>query len=463
MGSNHNDIAIRLLIVIVSAIFAVEVGSHLLVVSALPGLPGLAAGLVDGLILSVVLYPVLVLWFLRPLQTEIRERRQAEEERKHLLEQTRASNEELLVASLKAQEQADEAERRAAEMKALLESMEEGVTILDSAGSTLLMNQAARDLSGMTAEEIGGAFEGPLFHIQKPDGTPLNPDEWPVNRILRGERVIDMEMVYVRPDGSKRQIINSGSAISGEGGQIVLAILVSRDVTRLRESEQLRQELVSIISHDLRNPLTVILGHAEALKRMQGKARRKGPEGRSVDFIAKSAWRVNAMVQDLVDSARLESGQLHLEQQPVDLSLAMAELLQRESPLTGWERVRVEIPADLPLLDADPDRLERVMINLLTNALKYSPPEGEVLVGAEPAEGQVTVSINDQGAGISREDLPHIFDRFYRAGGGQRAEGTGLGLHITKMLVEAHGGRIWVESEPGKGSKFYFSIPLAET
>jgi len=179
----------------------------------------------------------------------------------------------------------------------------------------------------------------------------------------------------------------------------------------------------------------------------------------SANAIITSARRMNAMIQDLVDLTRLEAGQVRLARQPVELQSFIWDLLERSKPVMDVRRIRLEIPADLPAVSADPGRLERILTNLLTNALKYSPPDTEVIVRAVRTDEEIQVSVTDRGVGIAPEDLPHIFERFYRARGVRKVEGLGLGLYITKMLVEAHGGRIWVESELGRGSTFYFTLP----
>ncbi len=168
------------------------------------------------------------------------------------------------------------------------------------------------------------------------------------------------------------------------------------------------------------------------------------------------------MIQDLVDSTRLESGQLHLEMQPTGLAAFVSDLLQRSAGVLETRRVRAKVTACLPLLEVDPNRLERMLLNLLSNALKYSDPDSEVVLGAEPMGEQVRVFVADTGMGIADQDLPHVFDRFYRSQSMRKTDGLGLGLYITRMLVEAHGGRIWVESERGKGSTFYFTLPAAK-
>ncbi|MBI2952921.1 MAG: hypothetical protein HYY30_01300 [Chloroflexi bacterium] len=226
-----------------------------------------------------------------------------------------------------------------------------------------------------------------------------------------------------------------------------------------RRSAQL-SEFTDLLAHDIRAPLSIVLGQAQLIVRA-AEAGEKDKVVQSAQAVTTSARRMNAMIQDLVDSTRLETGQVQLERQPVVLKEFVADLLGRARAAMDVGRVRVEIPADVPPVSADPNRLERILLNLLSNALKYSPPETEVLVRARKMDGEVIVSVADRGMGIAPEDQAHIFERFYRTKGARKAEGLGLGLYITRMLVEAHGGRIWVESELGKGSTFYFTLPIA--
>ncbi|MBI2953982.1 MAG: sensor histidine kinase [Chloroflexi bacterium] len=237
-----------------------------------------------------------------------------------------------------------------------------------------------------------------------------------------------------------------------------LAHVLNRMADEIRSRDEQRKDFINAVSHDLRSPLTIIRGQAQLIQRAPD---REELVRKSADAIVEGTGRMNAMIHDLVESARLEAGQLHLEKQAVDLRAFVSDLLERAAELEGMARVKSEIRADLPLVGADPGRLERILLNLLTNALKFSPPETEVLVRAEKTDDEVTVSVTDRGIGIAPEDLPHLFERFYRARVTRIAEGLGLGLYITRMLVEAHGGRVWVESEPGKGSTFYFTLPLA--
>jgi len=331
-----------------------------------------------------------------------------------------------------------------------------GVWMCEPDGKIQHLSSSYLDMLGLTFEEYKRLGWPRLLW---PEDRERAVSNW--RRCISGGNFWDQEFRIRAKNGSYQTILSRGMPIRDEEGVIVSWVGINLDITERKQAEQVREEYISLISHDLRNPLTIILGHAQVLQRALRKAGMEGREERSAEAIVTTAWRVNAMIKDLVDSARLESGKLQLQVQPVEIDSFVSSLLERFRAVKDFQRTRLEMPSGLPLVMADPDRLERILANLLTNALKYSPPEKEVLLRAERRNSEVVVSVTDQGFGIPAEDLPNIFDRFYRATGAQRAEGLGLGLYITRMLVEAHGGRIWVESEVGRGTTFYFSLPMA--
>ena len=389
-----------------------------------------------------------------------REREREREREEKLLEELREINQQLLVASVRQQELADAAERHSAEMTALLESLTEGVAVVDTTGRVVLMNPVAREILRLPQKKEAWTLEDyRQLDLRRVDGVPLPFEEWPICRAFHGERFDEHEAELVRPDGSRRRLVFNGNSVRDARGNLVVAINVFRDVTERRELEEAREDFIYTISHDLRAPLSIIQGHAQMAQRHVNRA---DMVRKSTEAILTSARRMNAMIQDLVDSARLETGQMRIEKQPVNLETFVYDLMERARGMADVGRIEVEVAAGLPAVLADPDRLERIFMNLLTNALKYSPPETEIRLKAERTNGEVTVSVTDRGQGIPPEDVPHIFERYYRARTTTRkAEGLGLGLYITRMLVQAHGGRIWVKSKIGKGSTFYFALPLA--
>ena len=238
-----------------------------------------------------------------------------------------------------------------------------------------------------------------------------------------------------------------------------MAIENARLVASLRGLSRVREEEIRHVSHDLRAPLTVILGQAQMLARFVNAGNRESAL-RALDAIIGGVRQLNVLIQDLVEAARLEAGQLELRRGPVDVAGLVAGVRSRLEP-TDAPRVVVEAEPGLPTVWADLTRLDRIVTSLLTNALKCSPPESKVAVRVRSHGQGLLTEVVDEGVGIHADDLPRLFQRFYRTRQAGAAEGLGLGLYIAKRLVEAHGGRIWAESEGlGRGATFGFVLPI---
>jgi len=284
------------------------------------------------------------------------------------------------------------------------------------------------------------------------------------------------------PDGSVRIIHNEGEVLLDEVGEPVGMVGTAQDITERKQAEEERERLlgereaqltqlhrlqeqrelfIHMVSHDLRVPLAVVQGHAQLLQEDIEAIHAEDMLLPSVSAILRGAQRMNGMIQDLVDSARFETGELQLHREAVDLHQYLPNLLERLRTAIDVSRISLDIAADVPPVFADYARLDRIITNLLTNALKYSSPETPVSMRAQRQGDWVVISVTDRGRGISTEDLPYLFERFYRSKREPDTEGIGLGLYITKRLVEAHHGQLWVESAVGKGSTFYFTLPVA--
>jgi signal transduction histidine kinase len=264
-----------------------------------------------------------------------------------------------------------------------------------------------------------------------------------------------------------------------EGRHVFTAVL--RDVTERRAAEaerahlleaeqaaraaaetalRTRDEVLAVVSHDLRNPLSVIDMCAVSL------ADRLAPEDEAarslVRTIESSTQWMNRLIEDLLDVARVEAGRLALERQSHDLVRVISEATVMLEPLIAEKSLtlREDLPEQLPRASVDARRVVQVLENLVSNAVKHTAAGGEILIRADSTNGEVRIVVRDTGCGIPAENLPHLFDRFWQARGARRG-GAGLGLAIAKGIVEAHGGRIWVESTLGVGSTFGFSLPLA--
>ena len=245
-----------------------------------------------------------------------------------------------------------------------------------------------------------------------------------------------------------------------------------QDITERKETEAERERLlrevqrraaemedfIRTISHDLRQPLTVITGMADWLRHRLEQAE-LAREAQTAGRVLASARRMGTMIQDLVDSARLEAGQMEMRRETLDLLHLTLDVVPRLGSPEEQRRIQVEAPQWVPPVPADPEKTERVLVNLITNALKYSAPDKPVVVRLEARDQEAVVSVIDQGVGVPAEEVPLLFRRYFRARTGRRTEGLGLGLYITRLIVEAHGGRIWCESEEGKGSTFAFALP----
>jgi signal transduction histidine kinase len=240
------------------------------------------------------------------------------------------------------------------------------------------------------------------------------------------------------------------------------AIDNARLYQRAQEAIRARDEVLRVVSHDLRNPIGAVVMGSAFLQDELSEQLGDGPLGRTLHTIRRSAERANRMIDDLLDISRIEAGRLAIEAAPEPLAPLLEEALeaQRRAALEQGVELRLRAAGPLPWVRADRDRLLQVLGNLIGNALKFTPAGGRVEVGAVPDGEEVRVFVEDTGPGIPAEQLPHLFDRFWQARRADR-RGLGLGLAIVRGLVAAHGGRIWVESEPGRGSRFQFTLPLA--
>lgn len=234
---------------------------------------------------------------------------------------------------------------------------------------------------------------------------------------------------------------------------------------RLFEAEQrairARDAVLAIVAHDVRNPLASISFAASTLGHQLGP--QASPTNvKSVELILRSVSRANHLIQDLLDTTRIEAGALPIDRAALASGQVLLDAAEAEHALASAAslELRIEAERDLPTIWADRERLLQVFENLVGNALKFTPPGGRITIGVASRRGEVLFSVADTGAGISAENLPHVFDRFWRAEQATR-QGAGLGLPICKGIVEAHGGRIWVESVPGRGTTFSFTIPIA--
>ncbi|HSJ50632.1 MAG TPA: ATP-binding protein [Actinomycetota bacterium] len=238
-----------------------------------------------------------------------------------------------------------------------------------------------------------------------------------------------------------------------------LAVAFNRMSSELESLERVRRDLVANVSHELKTPISALRAHLENL--LDGVER---PDPRTLQVMLAQSERLGRMVDQLLELSRLESGDVPLRREPVSLAPLVARVLSEVRVTRGRSDIELsdEVPDDLPTVYADAERVYQVLFNLLDNAVRFTPSGGHVRVSAAGHNGAVDVAVADTGPGISAEHLPRLFDRFYRVDTSRSRDegGTGIGLAIARSVVEAHGGRIWAESEPGKGSTFTFELPV---
>jgi signal transduction histidine kinase len=293
-----------------------------------------------------------------------------------------------------------------------------------------------------------GGLGGALF-VGRRIARPLRALEWEAARLAHGGE----PSPGVRGPVEVRRVAYALRSIA--------SAVASRRATVAALTEE-RETLMQTVSHDLRTPLHVVVGHARLLQR-QGQ---DPAVLRRADAILASAGRMTRLIGDLVDAARFEAGHVDLQLEPMDLASFLGGWRDRVAAGLHVERVRLEVPASVPAVLADPGRLDQILANLVSNALKYSIPGSEVrvtLTEAPPAAAPnvLRLAVSDVGPGIPSDELPRLFERYYRSKSAPHAEGLGLGLFITRKLVEAHGWRIHVQSELGKGSVFTVVIPVS--
>lgn len=377
-----------------------------------------------------------------------------------VLEQERSASHyaQLEAAQRKAE---DEAALNAKILGALIDSLEDGVIVVDADQRVILANRSAATFFGMPRDEIHSLDQIlACTQLAQMDGTPLPSHDRPARKLLQGLHVLRGDYVLTASDGSSRVLAFNGGVMRDPDGSISSAITVAHDRTELAQAEKASRDYLKFVSHDLRSPLTLISARAQMLERSP-----EHPDSvrRNAQAILRSVRQMNTMISDLTDSVRLEfGGALAVRPRTLDLVVFLNEQIERWEEACEGNRIEIRLPDSVPPVYADPDGIERILANLISNALKYSPGEEKIIVSAAVDDVEVIVSVADRGPGIRPEDAKRLFERFFRSESAlKHHDGLGLGLPISKALVEAHGGRIWVETELGQGSVFSFTLPLS--
>jgi len=335
-----------------------------------------------------------------------------------------------------------------AQQQVLFNSMLEGLLLLDRNRRIYLANRAFKNLFGIKTELRGKTV---MEALRVHELAEL------VERVEGTGQVFDYELKL--PELSERWLQVNAAAISNSAGEREGTILVFHDLTQLKQLERTREEFVANVSHELRTPLSLIKGYVETL--LDGARNNPEVAERFLKIIERNAYRLDLLIQDLLTISALESGRVKMNLQAVALHPLVEKVLGDLKPPA--DNKSVTLVNQLPELTvaADAGRLEQVLANLVDNAIKYGRTQGTVTVGGKTENGMIEVFVQDDGPGIPPESLDRVFERFYRVDKARSREqgGTGLGLSIVKHIVQSHGGKVWVETELGKGAKFFFTLP----
>ena len=341
---------------------------------------------------------------------------------------------------------------------AILASIADGVVITDSDGIVVSLNPAMEQLTGWPEEGAIGRVYEDICPLVDSKGKPITPDQGFHARAIASRKAAassGYNVALVARDGRSIPVSIAAAPVLDREGNLLGGVEVLRDTTQEQEVDELKSSLISTVSHELRTPLTMIQGFSELLLERDVDEKTSRDALRSINL---SAERLGRLIEDLLSVSRIESGGLAPRVAPIDVGEAVEDV----GSLLGHKRdIRIDLDEELPQVLADGEMLVRILTNLVSNAIKYSPPETEISVSARDVGSKVEVSVSDRGIGMSDSETERLFDKFFRADRPevQRMGGTGLGLYITRNLVEMQGGEIWAESEPGQGTTLRFTLP----
>jgi signal transduction histidine kinase len=351
-------------------------------------------------------------------------------------------------------------------LDAIIEYSADGVMILDAAQRIQVFNRALAAITGWSAADALGREHDEVIRWARVDGgidlATATAGGWPLIPLTGSEskRTLYVEGDLRRRDGSTVSVGITYAPLLDREGRLVNTIADVHDITRFREAEELKSTFVSVISHELKTPVSLIKGYAGTLRRRDARWDEETLR-ESLAVIEEESDRLNELIDNLLDASRLQAGALPLNVSDVALDDLSRRMVNKFRSQTDKHQFVVDFVPGFPAVRGDEARLEQVLSNLLTNAVKYSPQGGTVRVSGRAFPERVVVTVSDQGIGIAPVEQTRVFDAFYRVDDAptRRTQGTGLGLYLVKAVVEAHGGHVWVESEPSHGAAFSFSLP----
>jgi PAS domain S-box-containing protein len=351
-----------------------------------------------------------------------------------------------------------EVSREKSRLDALLDSAADGIIIMSADHNIEKCNQAFARILRKDVSEIEGEEHGEIINWESiQQGQSLEEAEisgWP----LTAKASLYVEGNLKRPSGELIPVgVTYAPLLSGEG-KLINIIASIRDISHFREAEEIKSVFVSVVSHELKTPVALIKGYVGTLRREDAEWDSEVVQD-SLEVIEEEADRLTELIENLLDASRLQAGGFSLNLAEVNIAQMANEMADKFQTQTDIHKFEVQFPEGFPTIVGDENRLEQVFYNLLSNAVKYSPKGGEIIISGQIRSEQIIVCIQDEGTGIAQEDVPHVFDRFYRAvEAAKQTQGAGLGLYLSRAIIEAHNGRIWVESGSGSGARLCFSL-----
>jgi PAS domain S-box-containing protein len=349
-------------------------------------------------------------------------------------------------------------------LDAIIENSGDGVMIVNPYRIIQTWNRALANLTGISAEEAIGRPCYDILNLRSKQGVSVCHTACPLVNPPTDERLY-AEGIHHRADGLAITLADNYSPQFNEEGELTQVIANVRDMTRLREAEELKQTLLSVISHELKTPVSIIKGYAGTLAREDADWDR-GTLAEGLAVIEEEADRLDKLITNLLEASRLQAGGVKLQQSYVNLADLAKSAVENLQATTDKHAFQLDFPDDYPTIMGDFERLREVLTNLIGNAIKYSPDGGSIKVGGRPgAANTIQLYVSDEGIGIPPADQERIFERFHRVDNrlARQTPGTGLGLFLVRAVVEAHGGRVWVDSTPGQGSVFWLELPTGES
>lgn len=355
-------------------------------------------------------------------------------------------------------------------LAAILEHNADGVMILGADMMILRFNRALERMTGYAAADAIGELQSDIFQWERLEHGDLQDaiDEgWPFTlpEDTSEEKPLYVEGDLMRADGSTLSIGITYAPMFTPDGRLESIIANVRDITNFRRAQEMQNTFISVISHELKTPVAIIKGYAATLSRRDA-AWEPDVLHDNLGVIEDEADRLDALIQDLLTASKLQAQRgidIHLGE--VNLAKLAERAVERFRTQTLNHAIQLDLPRQFPIVQGDETRLLQVLDNLIGNAIKYSPAGGEIIVGGKFDTDSVTVYVQDQGVGLTEDDRQRVFERFFRVDGrlSRTAQGTGLGLYLSKAIIDAHRGRMDVISKPGQGSKFYFMLPRYQT